>query len=70
MQAKVKKLNLCKNHDYLTHAEDCNCDKSHNYTMFCVVGTAYGHLHNTSGDMRLWKSYSGAYKVAKQYKPF
>ena len=67
MQAYVKKLTLCSNHDYLTHADTCKCDKAHHYTKYAVFGTAYGHLHNTSGDMRLWKSYSGAYKAAKQY---
>lgn len=68
MQPHVKKLTLCNNHDYLTHAENCQCDKAHHYTKFAVFGTAYGRLHNTAGDMRLWQSYSGAYKVMRQYR--
>ena len=68
MKPYVKKLTLCNNHDYLTHAESCQCDKSHYYKKYAVFGTAYGHLHNTAGDMRLWKTYSGAYKVMRQYR--
>jgi len=66
--AHVKKLTLCNNHGYLTHAENCQCDKAHHYTKFAVFGTDYGHLHNTSGDMRLWSSYSGAYAAARKYQ--
>lgn len=34
---------------------------------YCVIGTAYGHLHTTSGDVRTWGSYSGARRAAKRY---
>lgn len=35
--------------------------------LFAIVGTDYGYLHTTGGDLRTWKSYSGAYRILKQY---
>lgn len=35
---------------------------------YCVIGTAYGHLHTTGGDVRTWGSYSGAYKASRDYR--
>ena len=35
---------------------------------YIVIGTDYGHIHTSSGDVRTWRSKSGAYKFAKQYK--
>lgn len=35
---------------------------------YCVIGTEYGHLHTTAGDVRTWRSYSGAYKAARLYQ--
>lgn len=37
---------------------------------YIVIGTDYGHTHTSGGDVRTWKSYSGAYKFLKQYSPF
>jgi hypothetical protein len=37
---------------------------------YCVIGTAYGHIHTTGGDVRVWKSKSGAYKAARDYVEF
>lgn len=37
---------------------------------YCVIGTDYGHLHTISGDVKTWKSYSGAHKAAKNYRGF
>jgi TctA family transporter len=37
---------------------------------FCVIGTAYGHLHTCGGDVRTWGSYSAARRAAKAYNPF
>jgi len=37
---------------------------------YVVIGTQYGHIHTSGGDVRTWKSYSGAYKFLKQYQPF
>jgi hypothetical protein len=34
---------------------------------FVVVGTLYGHIHTTGGDIRTWKSYSGARKALLRY---
>ena len=39
-------------------------------TRFIVIGTEYGHLHTSGGDVRTWASYSGARKAANSYKPF
>lgn len=36
---------------------------------YCVIGTEYGHIHTTGGDVRTWGSYSGARKFARQYRP-
>lgn len=36
---------------------------------FIVIGTQYGHIHTSAGDVRTWRSYSGAYKFLKQYHP-
>lgn len=37
--------------------------------LYAVCGTQYGYLHTTSGDVRVWNSYSGAYKVMRAYVP-
>jgi hypothetical protein len=37
---------------------------------YVVCGTDYGFLHTTSGDVRTWRSYSGARRVARNYRPF
>jgi hypothetical protein len=37
---------------------------------YVVCGTQYGYLHTTSGEMRTWRSYSGARRVARAYVPF
>jgi hypothetical protein len=34
---------------------------------YCVIGTDYGHIHTTAGDVRTWGSYGGAHKAAKRY---
>lgn len=36
---------------------------------YIIIGTAYGHLHTTGGDIRTWRTYSGAYKAARDYMP-
>lgn len=35
---------------------------------YCVIGTEYGHVHTTGGDVRTWRSYSGARKFARAYE--
>lgn len=34
---------------------------------FIVIGTDYGHIHTSGGDIRTWKSYSGARKFLNSY---
>lgn len=36
---------------------------------YCVIGTEYGYIHTTAGDLRTWKSYSGARRAARNYVP-
>lgn len=36
---------------------------------YCVIGTQYGYWHTTSGDVRTWKTASGAYRAIKRYTP-
>lgn len=37
---------------------------------YCVIGTQYGHIHTTGGDVRTWRSYSGARRFLRNYQPF
>lgn len=34
---------------------------------YCIIDTVYGILHNTSGEYRFWKTYSGARKALVRY---
>ena len=34
---------------------------------WAVVGTAYGYLHTSGGNVRTWGSYSGARRAARRY---
>ena len=34
---------------------------------WAVVGTEYGYLHTSGGNVRTWGSYSGALMAAKRY---
>lgn len=36
---------------------------------YCIIGTQYGHIHTTGGDVRTWKSKSGAYRFLRSYSP-
>jgi hypothetical protein len=36
--------------------------------VYAITGTMYGYLHTTGGDIRTWRSYSGAYKAAIRYR--
>ena len=36
---------------------------------YCVIGTQYGYLHTSGGDVRTWGSYSGARRAARAYQP-
>ena len=37
---------------------------------YIVIGTQYGYIHTIGGDIRTWKTPSGAYKFIKGYNPF
>ena len=37
---------------------------------FIVIGTEYGHIHTSGGDVRTWSSRSGAQKAAARYVSF
>jgi hypothetical protein len=34
---------------------------------YIVIGTDYGYIHTIGGDIRTWKSYSGARRFAAKY---
>lgn len=36
---------------------------------FIVVGTQYGYLRTTGGDVRTWQTYSGARRAIRNYRP-
>ena len=65
---KVTKLHLCCNHDYFTETKNCSCNKetTPHKIYYCIDETDYGRLRTSSGDIRLFKSYSGAYKAMKK----
>lgn len=43
------------------------CGKGYSYV---VIGTQYGYVHTTGGDVRTWRSASGAYRFIKRYQEF
>ena len=40
-----------------------------NCVAYCVIGTQYGYWHTTGGDVRTWRTYSGARRALKRYVP-
>lgn len=34
---------------------------------YCIIGTEYGYMHTAGGDVRTWRSYSGARRVLRRY---
>ena len=36
---------------------------------YCIIGTQYGHIHTSAGDVRTWKTPSGAYRFLRSYQP-
>lgn len=65
---KVVRLVLCDNHGYLTYAGECSCSAPHDYERFAVVGTTYGYLRSTAGDIRLFKSESSARRALANWR--
>jgi len=35
--------------------------------LYAVCGTDYGYIHNIDGDVRVWRTYSGAYKAMRKH---
>lgn len=53
-------------HDFMTFSGLSDCALPP-HILYCVIGTSYGYLHTSAGDIRTWKSASGARKAAKTY---
>ena len=60
------KLRLCTRHDFMTYKADCDCGNPEK-ALFAVIGTPYGWQHTSAGDIRTWRSASGARRAAKAY---
>lgn len=74
MSNEIKKAKpirfICCNH--FTHGgfltTGCHIHPEENlHPVYKVINTDYGVLRNTAGDMRIFKTYSGAYKAAQKY---
>lgn len=65
---RAVKLALCANHGgYFTFAGECSCAEKAVVDKFAVIGTPYGWLHNTAGEVKTFLSGSGARRAAKCY---
>lgn len=62
----VRKVRLRTDTDYLTEANE----NEPSVIRYLIAGTAYGNLHKTNGEIRFWKSKSGAGKVLTKFKKF
>lgn len=56
-----KRIAWIKNHAIYAHPVKIN------ERVYEVHGGLYGKLYSTSGEVRTWKTYSGAYKAAQKY---
>ena len=57
--------------DFLTFADgrpDSNA--SNTKTVYAMIGGDYGWLHTSAGEIRIFKSASSAYRVAREYVGF
>ena len=60
-KARVVKCLLRTDTTYLTFADERPDSGPHNTRVrYAMIGGNYGWLHNSSGDIRFWNSYSGA----------
>ena len=64
---RAVRLSLCTNHEYFTLSGECSCTSKNLQYKYAVTGTTYGWLHNTSGDVRTWRSASAVRAAAKRY---
>lgn len=63
------KVILCRDVPFLTFVGERADYQGETMVKYAVVGTAYGWLHNSAGDIRFWNSASGARRAAKAYRP-
>lgn len=42
--------------------------KVYDTQLYIIVGSEYGYVHTSSGDVRTWETYSGAWKAWKREK--
>lgn len=61
---RVRKVRLRTDTIFLTEA----AENEPGEIKYAISGTAYGYLHKTNGDIRFWKSESGARKALKKFK--
>jgi hypothetical protein len=70
-EPRAARMSLCGGHHYFeTYSSKCTRCEATPRILYCVIGTDYGFLHNAFGDVRTWKSASGARRAAKRYKSF
>lgn len=62
---QVARLHLDANSQYFTPYKDSQNAYKVVLERFIIVGTDYDYLYTIGGYMRMWKSYSGAYKFLK-----
>ena len=62
------KITLCRNHDCMTFSGECSCTNGREKTLYAVIGTDYGFLHTSAGDVHTWTAPGGAYRAARAYK--
>lgn len=36
---------------------------------YCIIGTQYGHIHTTGGNVRTWATANGARRFLRSYTP-
>lgn len=66
---RAARLALCPLHQWFTFVDDCGHAAEPEYR-YAVIGTHYGHLHNSSGDWRLWRNASSAYAAARDLRDY
>lgn len=67
-EPRAVRLILCDEHQWLTFRDDCGHNGRMTKTLYGVIGTEYGKLHDALGGWKLWKSPSSAYRAARAYR--
>jgi hypothetical protein len=67
---RAARLSLCgAAHDYMTFSGLCSAHpEAAPRFLHCVIGTDYGYLHTSAGDIRTWRSASSARRAARTYR--